>query len=154
LDYYSIEDIQEIIKRSASILGVGMTGGAIKTLAEVSRFTPRTANRILKRARDVAEVRGTSLVDESCLDELFEILEIDGLGLEYQDRRILFILRDQFGGGPAGVGSLASSLGEEKSVIEGVYEPYLIKIGLIKRTPAGRVLTEKGIGYLENFKNR
>jgi len=154
LDYYSLEDIKEIIRRSASILGVKTTDGAVAILAEVSRFTPRTANRILKRARDVAEVRGTSLVDEDCLKELFEILEIDGQGLEYQDRKILFILRDQFGGGPAGVGSLASSLGEEKSVIEGVYEPYLIKIGLIKRTPSGRMLTEKGLAYLENLENK
>jgi Holliday junction DNA helicase RuvB len=151
LDYYSLPDIEEIIKRSASILGVRISDGAIKDLAQVSRFTPRTANRILKRARDVAEVHGKDLIDEDCLKELFEILEIDNLGLEYQDRRILFILRDQFGGGPAGIGSISSSLGEEKNVIEGVYEPYLIKIGLIKRTPAGRALTDKGLSYLEEL---
>ncbi|MFA5052873.1 MAG: Holliday junction branch migration DNA helicase RuvB [Parcubacteria group bacterium] len=150
LDYYSESDIKEIIKRSAIILGVEITEEAVEKLSEVSRFTPRTANRILKRARDVAEVRESKFIDGKCLKELFEILEIDNLGLEYQDRRILLILRDQFGGGPAGVGSISSSLGEEKSVIEGVYEPYLIKIGLIKRTPAGRMLTEKGLNYLEN----
>jgi len=151
LDYYSVSNIEEIIKRSASILGVQIDEEAIKTLAKVSRFTPRTANRILKRARDVAEVRGKKLIDEKCLEELFEVLEIDDLGLEYQDRRILFILRDQFGGGPAGIGSLASSLGEERNIIESVYEPYLIKVELIKRTPAGRALTEKGISYLNNL---
>ncbi|MFA4999295.1 MAG: Holliday junction branch migration DNA helicase RuvB [Parcubacteria group bacterium] len=153
LDYYSSKDIEEIIKRSAAILGVQIDDEAVKILAKVSRFTPRTANRILKRARDVAEVRGTSLINEKCLEELFEILEIDDLGLEYQDRRILLILRDQFNGGPAGIGSISSSLGEEKSIIEGVYEPYLIKIGLIKRTPSGRMLTEKGLIYLESLKN-
>ena len=151
LDYYSLENIQEIIKRSASILGTSINEEAVETLAQVSRFTPRTANRILKRARDVAEVRGSAAIDEKCLKELFEILEIDSLGLEYQDRRLLYILRDQFNGGPAGISSLASSLGEEKSVIEDVYEPYLIKVNLIKRTPAGRVLTEKGIMYLKSL---
>ena len=151
LDYYSIQDIEEIIKRSASILGVQISDEAVETLAKVSRFTPRTANRILKRARDVAEVRGQKLINEKCLEELFEVLEIDNFGLEYQDRRILCILRDQFNGGPAGIGSLASSLGEERNIIESVYEPYLIKIGLIKRTPAGRALTDKGISYLNDL---
>jgi len=151
LDYYLLDNIKEIIKRSASILGVNINEEAVIILAQVSRFTPRTANRILKRARDVAEVRASACIDEKCLKELFEILEIDSLGLEYQDRRLLYILRDQFNGGPAGISSLASSLGEEKSVIEGVYEPYLIKIGLIKRTPAGRVLTEKGALYLKSL---
>ena len=151
LDYYSIQDIEEIIKRSASILGVQISDEAVETLAKVSRFTPRTANRILKRARDVAEVRDQKLINEKCLEELFEVLEIDNFGLEYQDRRILCILRDQFNGGPAGIGSLASSLGEERNIIESVYEPYLIKIGLIKRTPAGRALTDKGISYLNDL---
>jgi len=151
LDYYSLDNIKEIIKRSASILGVHINEEAVVILAQVSRFTPRTANRILKRARDVAEVRNSACIDEKCLKELFEILEIDSLGLEYQDRRLLYILRDQFNGGPAGISSLAASLGEEKSVIEGVYEPYLIKVGLIKRTPAGRVLTEKGALYLKSL---
>ena len=151
LDYYSLDNIKEIIKRSASILGTHINEEAVVVLAQVSRFTPRTANRILKRARDVAEVRNSACIDEKCLKELFEILEIDSLGLEYQDRRLLYILRDQFNSGPAGISSLAASLGEEKSTIEGVYEPYLIKVGLIKRTPAGRVLTEKGALYLKNL---
>ncbi len=151
LDYYSLDNIKEIIKRSASILGVHINEEAVVILAQVSRFTPRTANRILKRARDVAEVRNSACIDEKCLKELFEILEIDSLGLEYQDRRLLYILRDQFNGGPAGISSLAASLGEEKSVIEGVYEPYLIKIGLIQRTPAGRILTGKGALYLKSL---
>ncbi len=151
LDYYSLDNIKEIIKRSASILGVRINEEAVAILAQVSRFTPRTANRILKRARDVAEVRNSACIDGKCLKELFEILEIDALGLEYQDRRLLCILRDQFNGGPAGISSLAASLGEEKSVIEGVYEPYLIKVGLVKRTPAGRMLTEKGALYLKEL---
>ncbi len=151
LDYYSLNNIQEIIKRSASILGVNIDEEATAMLANVSRFTPRTANRILKRARDIAEIRGDNLINKTCLKELFDILEIDNFGLEYQDRRILFILRDQFNGGPAGINAIASSLGEEKTALESVYEPYLIKIGLLKRTPAGRVLTEKGLHYLKTL---
>lgn len=147
LDYYSLGDIAEIIKRSAKILNVNIDSDAIKTIAEVSRFTPRTANRILKRARDLVQVKNEDTINKNCLKELFEVLEIDNLGLEYQDRRILSILKDQFGGGPAGIGAISSSLGEEKSVIESVYEPYLIKIGLIKRTPSGRALTDKGLEY-------
>lgn len=153
LDYYSLENIQEIIYRSAKILNVNIDQEASLLLAKVSRFTPRTANRILKRARDIAEVRGTKIINEDCLKELFTILEIDSLGLEYQDRRILFILRDQFNGGPAGISSISSSLGEDKSVIEDIYEPYLIKIGLIKRTPAGRMLTSDGLAYLSSIIN-
>jgi len=151
LDYYSLNNIQEIIKRSASILKVHIDEESIALLAGVSRFTPRTANRILKRARDIAEIRGNNLIDTACLQELFTILEIDNFGLEYQDRKILLILRDQFGGGPAGINAIASSLGEERAAIESVYEPYLIKIGLIKRTPAGRMLTIKGIDYLKKL---
>ncbi len=151
LDYYSLSDIEEIIQRSASILGVDIDKPATALLAGVSRFTPRTANRILKRARDIAEIRGENVINQACLKELFNILEIDNFGLEYQDRRILSILRDQFNGGPAGINAIASSLGEEKAAIESVYEPYLIKIGLLKRTPSGRMLTEKGINYLKTL---
>jgi Holliday junction DNA helicase RuvB len=151
LDYYSSGNIAEITKRSAKILGMEIDEEALTMLSEVSRFTPRTANRILKRARDLAQVRGEAIINRKCLEELFEILEIDDLGLEYQDRRILTILRDQFNGGPAGVGAISSSLGEERGVIEGIYEPYLIKMGLIKRTPSGRMLTDKGIKYIEKI---
>lgn len=151
LDYYSVSDIAEIIRRSARILGVGIEEEAVETLAKVSRFTPRTANRILKRARDLIQVRGGDVINKNYLEELFEILEIDRLGLEYQDRRILTILKNQFGGGPAGINAIASSLGEERGVIEGIYEPYLIKTGLVKRTPSGRMLTELGSEYVKKI---
>ncbi|MDD4930794.1 MAG: Holliday junction branch migration DNA helicase RuvB [Candidatus Colwellbacteria bacterium] len=148
LDYYTIADISEIIRRSARILGVDIETGAIDMLSHASRFTPRTANRLLKRARDLAQVSGIPAINTSSLGDLFNILEIDKAGLEYQDRRLLRILSDHFAGGPAGINSLSAALGEEKGVIEDVYEPFLMKMGLIKRTSSGRMLTPEAVDYL------
>lgn len=152
LDYYSIENISEIIRRSAKILGVGIDEAAVSMLSHASRFTPRTANRLLKRARDVAEVADGSTITTETLDVLFKILEIDEMGLEYQDRRLLSIILDHFKGGPVGINSLSAALGEERGVIEDVYEPYLIKMGLLRRTSSGRMLSDEGTKYLENNK--
>jgi Holliday junction DNA helicase RuvB len=149
LDYYNVSDISEIIRRSARILGVDIEPGAIDTLARASRFTPRTANRLLKRARDIVEVQDLPAINTSSLKELFNILDLDEMGLEYQDRRLLKILSEQFAGGPAGINALSAALGEEKGVIEEVYEPYLIKMGLIKRTSSGRMLTPEAEDYFE-----
>lgn len=149
LDYYNVPDISEIIRRSAKILKVGIEPRAIDMLARASRFTPRTANRLLKRARDVVEVQNLPAINESSLRELFSILDIDEMGLEYQDRRLMRILSEHFGGGPAGINSLSAALGEEKGVIEEVYEPYLIKMGLVKRTSSGRMLTPEALEYLD-----
>lgn len=149
LDYYNVSDISEIIRRSARILGVDIEPVAIDTLARASRFTPRTANRLLKRARDIVEVQDLPAINTSSLKELFNILDLDEMGLEYQDRRLLKILSEQFAGGPAGINALSAALGEEKGVIEEVYEPYLIKMGLIKRTSSGRMLTPEAEDYLE-----
>lgn len=151
LDYYSLDDIRAIIRRSSDLLGILIEDGAIDSLAAASRFTPRTANRLLKRSRDFAEMNGIKLLDRSAIDEVLELLDIDNLGLEYIDRKFLKIINDQFSGGPVGLSTLSAALGEEKGVIEDVYEPYLMKIGLIKRTAAGRVITEFAKSHLKKF---
>jgi Holliday junction DNA helicase RuvB len=139
LDYYEEKDIERIIERSAKILGINITPEAIEALAKAARFTPRVANRLLKRARDYAEVHKKSTIDEASAKNTLEMLEIDELGLEVHDRLLLATIIDKFGGGPVGVGTLAAALNEDRGVIEDVYEPYLLKLGFIRRTPAGRV---------------
>jgi holliday junction DNA helicase RuvB len=148
LDYYEEEDIKAIIKRSAKILGVGIDDGAIEKLAKASRFTPRTANRLLKRARDYAQVHGKEKITEDAAEKTLGFLEIDELGLENQDRMLLGTIVDKFGGGPVGIGTIAAALNEDKAVIEEVYEPYLIRLGLIRRTPTGRVVEHAAIKHL------
>ncbi len=138
LDYYELEDIKKILSRSARILKVETTGEAVDILARASRATPRVANRLLKRARDYAEVRGTSTIDESAARKTLDLLEIDELGLEPHDRKLLDIIIKKFNGGPVGANTLAAALSEERGVIEDIYEPYLMKIGFLQRTPAGR----------------
>ncbi len=150
LDYYSIPDISEIIKRSATLVGIDLDESAIISLAKASRFTPRIANRLIRRARDLAEVRKLGKIRSEDLDDLFKILDIDEFGLEYQDRRLLEIIINQFNGGPVGINSLAAALGDDRSIIEDIYEPYLISLGLLKRTPGGRMASEKGLNYLKN----
>jgi len=139
LDYYDQKDIEAIIKRSASILGVETTPEAIEILAKASRFTPRVANRLLKRARDYMEVHKAGSIDESVADKTLRILEIDNMGLEAHDRMLLSTIIDKFGGGPVGVGTIAASINEDRGIVENVYEPYLLKMGLIRRTPGGRL---------------
>lgn len=139
LDYYDNKDIQLILERSARILGVPITEEAIEVIAKASRFTPRVANRLLKRARDYVQVKKKDSIDKEAAEETMEMLDIDKLGLEAHDRQLLSIIIDKFGGGPVGIGTLAAALNEDRGAIEDVYEPYLLKLGLIRRTPAGRV---------------
>ena len=148
LEFYSKEDIAKILSRSATILGIEADGGAILEIARRSRATPRTANYLLKRARDVAQLKRSQLTKE-LVDEALSMLEIDELGLTPADRRILEALIDRFKGGPVGVGAIAASLGEESSAISDVHEPYLLQLGLIERTPRGRVATNKAYEHLK-----
>ena len=139
LDYYNKEDIEAIIKRSSKILGVEIDKEAVEILAGASRFTPRTANRLLKRARDYIDVHNEKKITKEIAKKTLEFLEIDELGLENQDRTLLGTIIDKFNGGPVGISTIAAALGEDKATIEEVYEPYLIKLGLLRRTPSGRV---------------
>ncbi len=148
LDYYEQPDIEQIVKRSAKMLDLKITDEALQIIAQASRFTPRTANRLLRRVRDYAQVHDQEIVDEASAKGTLEMLEIDHLGLEPHDRRILEVLIDKFHGGPVGLSTLAAAFNEDKGTIEDVYEPYLMSIGLIVRTPAGRRATEKAYEHL------
>lgn len=139
LDYYDIKDIKAIIERSAKILKVEATQEAIDILAKASRATPRVANRLLKRARDYAEVKGERVIDKNAASKTLELLDIDERGLEPQDRRLLQVIIKKFNGGPVGLNTLAAALSEDKGVIEDIYEPYLMALGFLERRPAGRV---------------
>jgi Holliday junction DNA helicase RuvB len=148
LDYYGIEELARIVRRSASILDVAIEEPASEEIARRSRGTPRVANRILRRVRDVAEVRHDGQVTIAVAQEALSLLEVDDVGLERMDREILRALLERFGGGPVGLSTLAIALGEEPDTIEDVYEPYLIKLGFLQRTPRGRVVTELGRAHL------
>jgi len=146
LGYYEQADLARIVHRSAGILGVEITDEAAEEIARRARGTPRVANRILRRVRDVAEVRHEGRVTTDIAREALELLEIDDQGLERIDRELLEAIAFKFGGGPVGLSTLAVALGEEPDTIEDVYEPYLLQLGFIQRTPRGRVLTELGKG--------
>lgn len=148
LNYYEQDDIKSIIKRSADILKIEIDPEAIQIIARASRATPRVANRLLKRARDYAEVKGTQRVDTMCAKKTLELLEIDELGLEPQDRRLLEVIISKFHGGPVGVGTLAAALSEERGVIEDIYEPYLMSLGFIQRSSAGRIVLPAAYDHL------
>jgi Holliday junction DNA helicase RuvB len=148
LDYYGIEELARIVRRSASILDVMIEESASEEIARRSRGTPRVANRILRRVRDVAEVRHDGQVTIAVAQEALSLLEVDDEGLERMDREILRALLERFGGGPVGLSTLSVALGEEPDTIEDVYEPYLIKLGFLQRTPRGRVVTELGRAHL------
>lgn len=143
LEFYTNEEIERIVKRSASILGMETRGGAEEAIAKRSRFTPRTANYFLKRARDFAQVHKKDL-DEESVEEALKLLGIDDVGLNKSDKKLLETLADKFGGGPVGLSTLAAALSEEEETIEEFNEPYLLQLGLIERTPRGRVLTPLG----------
>lgn len=152
LDYYNAEDIQKIIEQSAKILGITIKKEASEKLAHASRFTPRTANRLLKRARDYAQIYNNNTIDVNAVYKTLELFEIDEFGLDKTDREILSIIIEKFNGGPVGLKSLGAALNEEPGTIEDVYEPFLIKIGLLHRTPGGRVATKLAyelLGYKE-----
>ncbi len=147
LEFYSNDEIARIVSRSAEILGVTLEQGAALALASRARFTPRTANHFLKRARDYAQVHKTPL-DEKAVREALSLLEIDELGLGTPDRELLSVMIEKFNGGPVGLNTLAAATAEEMATIEEVYEPYLLKLGFIERTPRGRMVTPKAYTHL------
>jgi holliday junction DNA helicase RuvB len=148
LDYYKVPDIEAIIKRSAKLLNLDIDDKALKIIAEASRFTPRTANRLLRRARDFADVNDISKINEDIAKQTLEMLEVDNLGLEPTDRELLSVIIEKFKGGPVGIQTLSAALNDNSGIIEEVYEPYLMSIGLLSRTPAGRVVTLKAYEHL------
>ena len=148
LEMYSIDELKTIITRSAKILGVGLDDEAAVELARRSRGTPRIANRLLKRVRDYAEVKGSGTITKDLADLALKMLEIDELGLDYTDRKVLLTLIDKFHGGPCGLDTLAAATGEESNTIEDVYEPYLLQLGFIARTPRGRVVLPNAYKHL------
>jgi Holliday junction DNA helicase RuvB len=148
LGYYEPGELSTIVHRSAGILGVDVTADAADEIARRSRGTPRIANRILRRVRDVAEVRHEGSITTEIAAEALELLEVDAEGLERIDRELLFAIAFKFGGGPVGLSTLAVALGEERDTIEDVYEPYLLQLGFIQRTPRGRVITELGRAHV------
>jgi Holliday junction DNA helicase RuvB len=141
LDYYSASDLDTIIRRSGSILDVRLDPTGATEIARRARGTPRIANRLLKRVRDFAEVRGDGSVDEGVARQGLELFGVDELGLDKVDRAILSAICSRFGGGPVGLSTLAVSVGEETDTVEDVYEPYLLQLGMLMRTPRGRVAT-------------
>ncbi len=144
LDHYGVDELAAIVRRSAQILALEIAPGAAEEIARRARGTPRIANRILRRVRDVAQVRHAGAVSEEIAAEALALLEIDRNGLERFDRDLLAAIAHKFGGGPVGLSTLAVALGEEAETIEDVYEPYLLQRGLLQRTPRGRTLTELG----------
>lgn len=148
LDFYTEEEVQEILRRSSRLLATTIETGGLDVISRSSRKTPRVANRILKRARDFAEVEGKGIITETIARETLRMLEIDELGLEAMDRKILEIIISQFDGGPVGIQAIAAATSEEKETIEEVYEPYLLRLGFIERTPRGRVATRHAYEHL------
>jgi Holliday junction DNA helicase RuvB len=148
LGYYEPEQLGEIVRRSAGILDVEIEETAADEISRRSRGTPRIANRILRRVRDVAEVRHAGSITDDVAREALELLEVDGRGLERIDRELLSAIADKFGGGPVGLSTLSVALGEETDTIEDVYEPYLLQLGFLQRTPRGRVITELGRAHI------
>ena len=147
LDFYTEQDIQEIVLRSARILGVEIERDAAGELAARSRGTPRVANRLLRRVRDYAQVRADGRITRDVADRALKMLEVDSHGFDEVDRRLLLTIIEKFGGGPVGVGSLAAALSEERDAIEDIYEPFLIQIGFLERTPRGRVATRRAYEF-------
>ncbi|MCI5840002.1 MAG: Holliday junction branch migration DNA helicase RuvB [Peptoniphilaceae bacterium] len=143
LNYYNTDDLMQIIKRSAHILGVEITEGGAEEIAKRSRGTPRIANRILKRVRDYADVKMNGEIDTIAAKEGLNMLEIDEIGLDNMDKKIIETIYENFNGGPVGIDTISASTGIENVTIEDVYEPYLLQIGYLTRTPRGRVLTKK-----------
>ena len=147
LDYYEPDELALIVRRSAGIVGVEIGDDAAEEIARRSRGTPRVANRILRRVRDVAEVRHQGVITPEIAREALELLEVDGCGLERTDRALLRAIVERFDGGPS-ASPLAVALGEEPDTVEDVYEPYLLQLGFIQRTPRGRIVTKSGRKHL------
>ncbi len=149
INYYEMEDIEAIIKRSAGLLNIKIDPGGVSIIARASRFTPRVANRLLKRSRDFIEVNNLKIINEEIASEILNFLEIDDLGLELYERRLLEAIIKKFNNRPVGINTLTAALNEDKGAIEEVYEPYLIKLGLLQRTHLGRVATKTAYKHLK-----
>jgi holliday junction DNA helicase RuvB len=149
LEHYGAEDLARIVDRSARLLEVEIDAGGARAIAERSRGTPRVANRLLRRVRDFAQVRGDGVVTAGVAAGALDLLEVDHEGLDRLDREILRAICEKFGGGPVGLSTLAVAVGEEQDTIEDVYEPYLLQRGLIERTPRGRAATQRAYEHLE-----
>jgi Holliday junction DNA helicase RuvB len=147
LDFYTNDDILEIVIRSARILGVAMDPDAAVEIARRSRGTPRVANRLLRRVRDYAQVRADGAITPDVADKALRMLEVDEHGFDEVDRRLLRAIIDKFGGGPVGVASLAAALSEERDALEDIHEPFLIQAGFLERTPRGRIATARAYDY-------
>ena len=148
LDFYDVESLAIIVRRSAEILGIPIDREAANEIAQRSRGTPRIANRLLRRVRDYAEVKHEGTVNAMIAREALQMLEVDVYGLDEIDRKLLTTIIERFGGGPVGVNALSSSIGEDRGTIEDLYEPYLIQIGFIQRTPRGRVASRAAYEHL------
>lgn len=150
LQFYTPEALVKIIERSMDLLEIKLDSESQMEVARRSRGTPRVANRFLRRIRDYAEVKGQKIVDKALADFALKHLEVDELGLERMDRSYLWVLKNKFAGGPAGIDTMAAALSEERDTIEDVYEPFLIKEGLIRKTPRGREITDLGVEHLNS----
>ena len=148
LELYSVEDLKEIVKRSASLLEVEISEEGAAEIASRSRGTPRIANRFLKRVRDFAQIKYNGVITEEAADDALKSMEVDHLGLDLTDHRLLTAMIKNFGGGPVGLDTLAATIGEEPSTIEDVYEPYLLQLGFITRTPRGRMASREAFEHL------
>ena len=147
LEFYTPGDLEEIVRRSARILAVPIEDTAAAEIARRSRGTPRIANRLLRRVRDFAQVRAEGTITNDVAHAALKLLEVDEYGFDEVDRKLLRTIIDKFGGGPVGVNSIAAAISEEKDAIEDIYEPFLIQIGFLDRTPRGRVATPRAYGY-------
>ncbi len=148
LEFYDNKDIRDIIKRSSKILDVEIHDSGLEKIASCSRQTPRVANRLLKRVRDFSQIKNRKFVDSAVAEEALAMLDIDQVGLEPSDRHILKTIIEKFDGGPVGLGTIAAATSEEIKTIEDVYEPYLLQIGFLARTPRGRIVTENAYNHL------
>ncbi len=149
LNFYRPEDIEKIVQRSSQILRIKTEPEAIKIIAQRSRFTPRVANRLLKRVRDFAQVEGKGIITPSIAESALNFLEIDQMGLEPGDRKVLKVIIDKFNGGPVGLQTIAAASSEEQDTILDIYEPYLMQVGFIERTPKGRLATKSAYQHLK-----
>ncbi|KGY12827.1 ATP-dependent DNA helicase RuvB [Vibrio tubiashii] len=143
LEYYKIPDLQNIVQRSADCLGLSMESDGALEVARRARGTPRIANRLLRRVRDYAEVKGNGHICAEVADRALNMLDVDAQGFDYMDRKLLLAIMEKFGGGPVGLDNMAAAIGEEKDTIEDVLEPYLIQQGYLQRTPRGRIATDR-----------
>mgnify|MGYP005793403521 CR=1 FL=1 len=149
LEYYNTKELTEIVKRTSQILGANIEKEGANEIAKRSRGTPRIANRLLKRVRDYAQVRANGDITNEVASKALEVLGVDSLGLDYVDENLLMTIINKFSGGPVGLDTLASSIGEDRNTIEDVYEPYLLQLGFINRTPRGRIAMPSAYEYFK-----